>query len=137
MYKFKFRVLKPGKSKNAWEVTNDIDTCVASCYGFDRDIAGGEELARRIAACLNFLSGIPTAELEDKVIGWRPIETAPKDGTEILAYLTTTCQSIKHMDVIHYGRVGLEEKDRWLTNDAGEVYSIPYYWMPLPEKPEE
>ncbi len=52
-----------GGIDNNWHVTDDGDTCVAHCYGFDHDIPTGKELAKRIAACLNYCSGIETSEL--------------------------------------------------------------------------
>ncbi len=36
---------------------------MAHCYGFGHDIEGGEGLARRIAAALNYCKGLPTAHL--------------------------------------------------------------------------
>ena len=60
-----YKVLPPseGVDKN-WHVTDASDTCVAHCYGFGHDVASGEKLARRIAACLNVCEGIETVELE-------------------------------------------------------------------------
>ena len=64
----KFLVHRPaeGVDKN-WHVVNVLDTAVAHCYGFFHDVPGGEDLARRIAACLNYCRGISTSQLEKKV----------------------------------------------------------------------
>lgn len=67
---------------------------------------------------------------------WNPIETAPKDGTKVLAYLLTYCKSIKYMDIISWDRILVEEDCRWITCHAEEVYSTPTNWMPLPEAPD-
>ena len=71
---------------------------------------------------------------------WRPIETAPMDGTAILLALTQD----------HYsgGRVkegfGDEFEDWYLANDScGCCYgplsegNPPSHWMPLPDPPAE
>jgi len=70
---------------------------------------------------------------------WQPIETAPKDGTEILVYGIATGE---------FGGVH-EEPETWkvswlFTNWSlcgGEGYAVwvdsPTHWMPLPEAPRE
>lgn len=59
-----FRVVIPSKGiDNNWHVTNSCDTYVAHCYGFGHSINEGKELAKRISACLNYCSGIPTEKL--------------------------------------------------------------------------
>lgn len=63
-----FKVLPPSKGEdNNWHVVDSGDTMVAHCFGYCHSVAGGEELARRIAACLNACSGIETADLADGV----------------------------------------------------------------------
>lgn len=54
--------------------------------------------------------------------GWRPIETAPKDGTEILA---SECGAI---DVVKWWKGGFRE--------ANNLRMHPDVWMPLPEPPK-
>ena len=54
---------------------------------------------------------------------WKPIETAPKDGTEVLA-----CNG-SWIFIAGYDRWG------WVDSAAGESRS-PVHWMPLPEPPE-
>lgn len=59
---------------------------------------------------------------------WQPIETAPRDGTIILAYDGCSVQSITWRE------------DRWVTDwDHDPTYEdggSPTHWMPLPEAPE-
>ena len=70
-------------------------------------------------------------------MNWQPIETAPRDGTEILLYVGTLCHD--------YGvawwngewwEMGSREcagmKDRFDVE-----FGAPTHWMPLPEPPED
>jgi uncharacterized protein YaeQ len=65
---------------------------------------------------------------------WQPIETAPKDGEKILAWLVTSCGSIGFVDTLYW--CSDDEPERWLNTHADEVYSTPTHWMPLPEPPQ-
>lgn len=61
---------------------------------------------------------------------WQPIETAPKDGTKILA-----CDRWGLCTVIH------RYFDDWCLSVTGGTYDDntwdnPEYWMPLPELPK-
>lgn len=62
---------------------------------------------------------------------WQPIETAPKDGTEILAYG-------RKQDGAYF--VAFEYGDWWCAGpwDEGwcELNHAPTHWMPLPEPPK-
>lgn len=61
---------------------------------------------------------------------WQPIETAPKDGTNILGCVQAVQRSQGEM---------FWYKDRWVTWD-GENHTrtvmYPTHWMPLPEPPK-
>ena len=57
---------------------------------------------------------------------WQPMETAPKDGTEILL-----C-SMFVMAVCYWRDDNVMQEWTW---GCGNVYSNPRYWMPLPEPP--
>ena len=69
--------------------------------------------------------------------GWRPIETAPKDGTEILLYCP-------EWDTPYLGAWGHAEDsilDGWMSPDVlplkwTELVESPTHWMPLPAPPE-
>jgi len=84
---------------------------------------------------------------------WQPIETAPRDGTEILGWRDdcgamliryTACDAFMSEDEIE--RSGLDEetlfKPDWFGADfvAGcmrlEGSELPTHWMPLPEPPK-
>ena len=59
--------------------------------------------------------------------GWRPIETAPKDGTNILVYskgrIISACWSIAMED--------------WAEVLHGYTMFPPTHWQPLPKPPQE
>lgn len=60
---------------------------------------------------------------------WQPIETAPKDGTQILAY-DKSCIECIYFD---------EDANLWVQSWEGdEDYGLlndPVAWMPLPKPP--
>lgn len=57
---------------------------------------------------------------------WEPIETAPKDGTQILAW------DGYDYEVAHYS----VKADEWTVCDD-EYHMHPTHWMPLPDPPVE
>lgn len=65
---------------------------------------------------------------------WQPIETAPKDGTEIIVYTAT-----KRITTAWF----CEETKLWphdeVYSEDGEPCNVgwPTHWMPLPEPPKE
>jgi hypothetical protein len=72
------------------------------------------------------------------VVGWQPIETAPKDGTPILAFSKT----LNHV-LVKYDAVRQPERDRvmgrtlWRVEwDGDYLSSEPTHWMLLPPAPE-
>lgn len=60
--------------------------------------------------------------------GWQPIDTAPKDGTVILAYVEGRLKDTWH-DVIRYDVDAMA----WFS---GITQVWPSHWMPLPAAPE-
>lgn len=65
---------------------------------------------------------------------WQPIETAPKDGTEIMGY----CAGLRMFGLMSYEAwesAGVRQ-GMWATNDGGYQRS-PTHWMPLPAAPKE
>lgn len=65
---------------------------------------------------------------------WQKIETAPKDGTDILLYVGLICDD--------YGVAHWNEKEQcWdMSNpDYSDIreFGRPTHWMPLPDKPTE
>jgi hypothetical protein len=59
---------------------------------------------------------------------WQPIETAPKDGTFILACWRSTDLNGDLPHVVSY------TEGEW-RDDYGEEYMEPTHWMPLPDPP--
>jgi hypothetical protein len=61
-------------------------------------------------------------------MNWQPIETAPKDGTDILLW----CPLLGS----EYMVIGRIDNGIWVSsNDFEDVYD-PSHWMPLPEPPK-
>lgn len=61
---------------------------------------------------------------------WKPIETAPKDGFEVLLLFHKTGDRV----------VGVFQRRKkcWVNAwTANEFYFPPTHWMPLPEPPKE
>lgn len=72
-------------------------------------------------------------------MSWTPIETAPKDGTEILGSSPYGEHSIAAW-IVGFGWVGMCEGQRSIEyqSDFGTEYHTPFltHWMPLPEPPK-
>lgn len=73
--------------------------------------------------------------MPDKTTGWRPIETAPKDGTDVLLFRRLPWDPMPRPIVAGYfgttedcGWAAYDDPDKWID---GEVT----HWMPLPEPP--
>ena len=59
---------------------------------------------------------------------WQPIETAPRDGTEILVYTCSGCFYVVSYDDIYSAP--------WrVINSEGFREHVPTHWMPLPPPP--
>lgn len=59
---------------------------------------------------------------------WKPIETAPKDGTETLGYDAAE----QKIFVMHYSKCS------WARDgDDYDLIVSPTHWMPLPDPPRE
>lgn len=81
------------------------------------------------------------AALADPVIrGWRPIESAPRDGTIFLAInargnMTGFNHRFVYSDKLPEGSEKWAEDAGW--REVGKDWpSYPTHWMPLPEPPE-
>lgn len=73
---------------------------------------------------------------------WQPIETAPKDGEEILcAYgVDMGLEGIMHTDwqvLSWYKDWHGKNKGAWISAGDPEEWSVPEMWMPIPEFKEE
>jgi hypothetical protein len=62
---------------------------------------------------------------------WQPIETAPKDGMQILIY-DPLCGIQQVGFDITGSKMGLT--DAWIADDGGTY--LPTHWMPLPDPPK-
>ena len=64
---------------------------------------------------------------------WQPIETAPKDGANILALCFENYpQVVKWHSEIDYGDEGVSQIWKSVLTDK---FVIPTHWMPLPDAP--
>ena len=61
--------------------------------------------------------------------GWRPIETAPKDGTWVLVWDCCRCKIASN----YYDH---DQRDEWTTDGEGFLIQ-PKLWQPLPPRPQE
>lgn len=68
---------------------------------------------------------------------WQPIETAPKDGTHIIAWRATAkpphCESMYFVPYDEDGN-GLWH---WVQDGDSPSENFPTHWMPLPPPPED
>jgi len=68
---------------------------------------------------------------------WQPIETAPKDGTEILVYRKDAGVLVIQF-VAPYDMVGTHDTEPdWFTTYGEHIADVPTHWMPLPDPPTE
>lgn len=76
------------------------------------------------------------AAMSQKVDEWQPIETAPKDGTDILIY----CKDTHEMFVAFYATQIETGQQDWIIARAKDgtcfVLKSPTHWMPLPPQPK-
>lgn len=73
---------------------------------------------------------------------WRTIDSAPRDGSEILLYIPRNSQYRPEMVVV--GRWNDRDIKPYFTNDCERLYGVrntrkhqPTHWMPLPEPPTD
>lgn len=70
---------------------------------------------------------------------WHPIETAPKEGENLLGYDSGEMFVMKWDQADNYGgRKGWVSQHFW-ADEHGDGFReyYPKYWMPLPPPPEE
>lgn len=78
---------------------------------------------RMIESMMNMIRAL-ALEVHELDAQWRPMETAPNDGTRVLAFSAVRgainiCQSVD---------------GKWFDDDG--CYASPTHWMPLPKPPE-
>lgn len=64
---------------------------------------------------------------------WEKIETAPKDGTEILVYIKSPLSGDEWYDVVFYNDIRNMFMIGHITVDPDFIT----HWMPLPEPPKD
>ena len=84
------------------------------------------EALRKIRAALPALLAVARHSVPGE--GWRPIETAPKDGTAILVAQTTPGD--------YEGRVGVGWCWHVIWNCSDYPGLMPTHWRPLPDAPK-
>jgi len=69
----------------------------------------------------------------DRWPAWRPISTAPRDGTEVLLWQPSKHRGYAIVGVYAVSLYG--PKSEWV--DCGEARPLdPTHWLPLPQAPE-
>ena len=69
--------------------------------------------------------GRTPGEIERLRKGWQPIETVPKDGTDLLLYSP------------RWGMMVGLWAGAWVQEEGGPSYRGITHWMPLPDPPQE
>ena len=97
---------------------NDANNLLAECYGRIGKLADENERLKADA----------------ERIEWQPIETAPKDGTDILVMTGETMHVVRWINI--HG-----DFDYWAVDDNKHgPFTLrgkaPTHWMPLPEPPK-
>jgi len=59
---------------------------------------------------------------------WQPIDTAPKDGIEVLTYRKSGCISV----AAHFGGSHIQG---WCVSDGMDIIDVTH-WMPIPKAPK-
>jgi len=67
--------------------------------------------------------------------GWRPIETAPKDGAWVWLYEAVEHEADRQY-VGHWFHDYIGDEDRWQDAADCREFAKPTHWMPLPDPPE-
>ncbi len=65
---------------------------------------------------------------------WQPIESAPKDGTAVLA--TSAHMTGSNGEPVAWAAVFDQERNRWVATWDGEPLNDATHWQPLPAPPE-
>ena len=94
----------------------------------DLQVTVKDEIRRIIASAFEHPEALAALSAGEQM-GWKPIETAPKDGTSILGFQATPGDHENRMAVCW--RYGKSEAPLWM----GEGGLMPTHWMPLPPAP--
>ena len=99
-----------------------------NCFGHDVDY-------RELDGCPVCELSAEVAALEAKLPQWQPIETAPKDATEILVWADGRGCAVVTWMVEGYAGPTWQLTHTGSYAEDSEVY-WPTHWMPLPEPPK-
>jgi hypothetical protein len=85
--------------------------------------------------CLRLVSETLAAQAVEKVAGWRPIESAPKDGTPVLVV-----ENIDGRQVVGEAYCCHDDESFYWAQESPHDYPepdkiFPTHWMPLPSPP--
>jgi hypothetical protein len=76
----------------------------------------------------------------DRDLGdWRPLESAPRDGTRVLAAIRSTEQGPAEVDVVRWARPSPDLDACWIAIDSAPGALVTYadveltWWMPMPQ----
>jgi len=116
-------------------LTKELD---AYCEKWHKELALGDELRQQLSAAVTH-----GAELMRGREGWQPIETAPKDGTDILVMYMHIDTQIVHNAFWNEYEDCDDSETGWWSYEHSEVSRIklddwmtPTHWMPLPAAPK-
>lgn len=82
--------------------------------------------------CMDSISAVLASTAAAPAPEWRPIETAPKDGTWFIAFGPAGTEIVNEPPGCY---IGHWKKGRKGWDGFGRVTSYPTHWMPLPSAP--
>jgi len=109
-----------------------IMCCALTVRAMDRETKG-EGIREGLAKADADLRDTIIAALSEGEMGWRPIKTAPKDGTHFLA--THVKSGVQR--ITWYGKTSHIALYGWCEGEDAEDIDLwePTHWMPLPKAP--
>ena len=75
----------------------------------------------------------------EQAMQWRPIKSAPKDGSRIIVAIRASEQGTADVDIVRWSRPRKAADDCWVSTDSTHDCTIIYderevvNWMPLPD----
>ena len=83
---------------------------------------------------VSLCEGLGARRRSEETMEWQPIETAPKDGDQVLLRVAARF----HKRTAHFAAQGYWACDHWVIFNADEAVQRvePNHWMPLPDPPE-
>ena len=110
--------------KNPTQPAFKVNTETNLWYCFETQQGGNLTDFIKALAKVNITPSKPKRNSE-----WQPIETAPKDGTNILVY----CSDFPEQMVAYYGNGIVTDESCW---QSGLCPIHPTHWIPLPKQPK-